>query len=172
MSCPPNIVIRSGSDPAPNPGGGGTGSRRRGRTRTCRLRRWKRLPTRAPSAAHSRSGTGVTPSPARSFAAGSFARRPSWPGTTCGRSSRTSFAVWRTSNEDCNIPWFLRDPDCGATFHQGELSVDLREVRDSRRLNQSFPLKRPKKHHTSRKRTHFPGHLELEIKWMDFLEGG
>lgn len=52
------------------------------------------------------------------------------------------------------------------------MSVDLREVRDSRRLKQSFPLHRPKKHHSSKKKTAFPGHVELEVKWMNFLEGG
>ncbi|KAK9792991.1 hypothetical protein WJX73_001056 [Symbiochloris irregularis] len=55
---------------------------------------------------------------------------------------------------------------------KGELSVNLQEIRENKRLKQSFPLHRAKKHHASRKKTAFPGHLELEIKWMDFLEGG
>lgn len=55
---------------------------------------------------------------------------------------------------------------------QGQLSIDLQEVRESRRLKQSFPLHRPKKHQSGRKKSAFPGHLELEIKWLDFLDGG
>ena len=52
---------------------------------------------------------------------------------------------------------------------QGSVEVGIEDIRCSRRLRQSYSLRRQRKKHPVRT---FAGHLELDIKWVDFLDAG